>query len=71
MSGRSCGGCCLEPDEHRMTASAPVLIVGAGPVGLALAIELGHRGVACLVEKPLAKDVAEGRFPEFAQVKIL
>jgi len=28
---------------------AQVLIVGAGPVGLALAIELGHRGVRCLV----------------------
>ena len=26
-----------------------VLIVGAGPTGLALAIELGHRGIACLV----------------------
>ena len=26
-----------------------VLIVGAGPVGLGLAIELGHRGVPCLV----------------------
>ena len=26
-----------------------VLIVGAGPVGLALAIELGQRGIACLV----------------------
>jgi 2-polyprenyl-6-methoxyphenol hydroxylase-like FAD-dependent oxidoreductase len=26
-----------------------VLIVGAGPVGLSLAIELGHRGVACVV----------------------
>jgi 2-polyprenyl-6-methoxyphenol hydroxylase-like FAD-dependent oxidoreductase len=26
-----------------------VLIVGAGPVGLALAIELGHRGVSCLL----------------------
>jgi len=26
-----------------------VAIVGAGPVGLALAIELGHRGIACLV----------------------
>lgn len=26
-----------------------VLIVGAGPVGLALAIEMGHRGVPCVV----------------------
>ncbi len=26
-----------------------VLVVGAGPVGLSLAIELGHRGVSCLV----------------------
>ena len=26
-----------------------VLIIGAGPVGLSLAIELGHRGVSCLV----------------------
>ena len=26
-----------------------VLIAGAGPVGLALAVELGHRGVSCLV----------------------
>ena len=26
-----------------------VLIVGAGPAGLSLAIELGHRGIACLV----------------------
>ena len=35
-----------------MTARVPVLIVGAGPVGLALAGELGWRGVPCtLVEK--------------------
>lgn len=27
----------------------PVLIVGAGPVGLALAIELGHRSIPCLL----------------------
>ena len=30
-------------------ARQQVLIVGAGPVGLALAIELGHRGIPCLV----------------------
>lgn len=29
--------------------SVQVLIVGAGPVGLALAIELGHRGIRCLL----------------------
>ena len=29
--------------------STPVLIVGAGPVGLALAIELGHRAIPCVV----------------------
>jgi 2-polyprenyl-6-methoxyphenol hydroxylase-like FAD-dependent oxidoreductase len=34
------------------TQTTPVLIVGAGPVGLALAVELGWRGVACtLVEQ--------------------
>jgi 2-polyprenyl-6-methoxyphenol hydroxylase-like FAD-dependent oxidoreductase len=26
-----------------------VLIVGAGPVGLALAIELGHRSIPCVL----------------------
>ena len=35
-----------------MTAGVPVLIVGGGPVGLALAGELGWRGVPCtLIEK--------------------
>ena len=35
-----------------MTQRVPVLIVGGGPVGLALAGELGWRGVACtLIEK--------------------
>ncbi len=35
-----------------MTAYTPVLIVGAGPVGLALAGDLGWRGVSCiLIEK--------------------
>ena len=31
------------------TKKLEVLIVGAGPAGLSLAIELGHRGVSCLV----------------------
>jgi NADPH-dependent 2,4-dienoyl-CoA reductase/sulfur reductase-like enzyme len=49
-----------------------VLIVGAGPVGLTLAVDLGRRGVRCmLIEKnaaplgypkmePLLKSAAEG-----------
>jgi 2-polyprenyl-6-methoxyphenol hydroxylase-like FAD-dependent oxidoreductase len=37
------------PSSSRDT---PVLIAGAGPVGLALAIELGLRGVDCLVVEP-------------------
>src|SRR5712671_5092143 len=35
-----------------MTTNTPVLIVGAGPVGLALAGDLGWRGISCtLIEK--------------------
>jgi len=34
---------------NETTRPLPVLIVGAGPVGLALAIELGQRGVRCLL----------------------
>ena len=35
-----------------LSEHTPVLIVGAGPVGLALAGDLGWRGVACtLIEK--------------------
>lgn len=32
-----------------MTTARPVIIVGGGPVGVALAIELGQRGVGCTV----------------------
>jgi 2-polyprenyl-6-methoxyphenol hydroxylase-like FAD-dependent oxidoreductase len=44
----------MGPVEERAVPEGPsrktkVLIVGAGPVGLALAIELGHRGIGCLV----------------------
>src|SRR5215470_20191485 len=36
----------------RMTTRIPVLIVGAGPIGLALAGDLGWRGVSCtLIER--------------------
>jgi 2-polyprenyl-6-methoxyphenol hydroxylase-like FAD-dependent oxidoreductase len=38
--------------EPRVTEHTPVLIAGAGPVGLALAGDLGWRGVSCtLIEK--------------------
>src|SRR5258707_317401 len=38
--------------EKGMTTNTPVLIVGAGPVGLALAGDLGWRGISCtLIEK--------------------
>ena len=35
-----------------MSRDTPVLIAGAGPVGLALAVELSLRGVECLVVEP-------------------
>jgi 2-polyprenyl-6-methoxyphenol hydroxylase-like FAD-dependent oxidoreductase len=38
--------------SERNTFETPLLIVGSGPVGLALALDPGWRGVACkLVER--------------------
>src|SRR5579863_9458658 len=38
--------------QRRAARSVPVLIVGGGPVGLALAADLGWRGIGCqLVEQ--------------------
>ena len=39
----------------------PVLIVGAGPVGLTLAVDLGWRGVECTI---IEKNAAPGRLPK-------
>ncbi len=38
-----------QPTLQKSADAYEVLIVGAGPVGLALSIELGHRGIRCLV----------------------
>jgi 2-polyprenyl-6-methoxyphenol hydroxylase-like FAD-dependent oxidoreductase len=48
---RACGGRRRAQAEFKaeMSKSSPVLIVGAGPVGLGLAIELGRSGIACTV----------------------
>jgi 2-polyprenyl-6-methoxyphenol hydroxylase-like FAD-dependent oxidoreductase len=37
------------PHDNSQTIETPVLIVGGGPVGLALAADLGWRGAACLI----------------------
>jgi 2-polyprenyl-6-methoxyphenol hydroxylase-like FAD-dependent oxidoreductase len=39
-----------------MKIETPVLIVGGGPVGLALALDLGWRGVDCLLVEELERD---------------
>ena len=36
-------------DEMRVMTDVPVLVVGAGPAGLATAIELARRDVECLL----------------------
>jgi 2-polyprenyl-6-methoxyphenol hydroxylase-like FAD-dependent oxidoreductase len=39
----------MSSDTH---TTVPVLIVGGGPVGLTLALELGWRGIRCLLVEP-------------------
>ena len=39
-----------------MNLETPVLIVGGGPVGLALALDLGWRGIECLLVDELQRD---------------
>jgi 2-polyprenyl-6-methoxyphenol hydroxylase-like FAD-dependent oxidoreductase len=39
----------MSPDTH---TRIPVLIAGAGPVGLTLALELGWRGIRCVLVEP-------------------
>lgn len=42
-------------DIAALPASVPVVIAGGGPVGLATAVELGRRGVTCVVIEPRAE----------------
>jgi 2-polyprenyl-6-methoxyphenol hydroxylase-like FAD-dependent oxidoreductase len=42
--------------QEKKPSPAPVLIVGAGPVGLALALDLGRRGTRCIVVDEGRKD---------------
>ncbi|WP_368499641.1 FAD-dependent monooxygenase [Herbiconiux sp. A18JL235] len=53
----------VEPEEAsvRPSAASQVLIVGAGPVGLVLAIELARRGVAFRIVDRLAAPTTESR----------
>ncbi len=37
------------PDEAMPVIETPILIVGAGPVGLQTALDLGWRGVECVI----------------------
>jgi 2-polyprenyl-6-methoxyphenol hydroxylase-like FAD-dependent oxidoreductase len=40
------------PVSLRLPSSTQILISGAGPVGLAAAVELGQRGIECLIIEP-------------------
>ena len=37
------------PDSRSDSLDVPIAIVGGGPVGMGLAIELGRRGIRCLI----------------------
>ncbi|NBO95279.1 MAG: FAD-binding protein, partial [Betaproteobacteria bacterium] len=39
----------LSPAEYRQASTYPVIVVGAGPVGLACAIDLKAQGIDCLL----------------------
>ena len=48
-------------------SNLPVLIVGGGPVGLALAVELGVRGIKCmLVEQGDGSAICEATAESFS-----
>src|SRR5207302_4338931 len=47
--GRANSSSSVRIESSRMIQHTPVLIVGAGPVGLALAGDLGWRGVPCML----------------------
>lgn len=44
----------------------PVLIVGAGPVGLSLALDLGWRGVSCMLVEAGGREVAHSKIGHIA-----
>src|SRR5580658_10205775 len=43
---------CGPVEAARLPVSAQVIVAGGGPVGLAAAVELGRRGISCLVIEP-------------------
>ncbi len=54
-------------EAHFVTIETSVMIVGAGPVGLGLAVDLGWRGVPCVVVEQTDGTV---RFPRANAVNV-